>query len=829
MIKIPHKATQTPKIYKMGEHELVTIGPHTYANNGLNVDWWGGEMRLRIGNYCSIADSATFFLSHGHHTDWITSYPFARGDDYWLAGRKFPDGVVTKGDLVVGSDVWVGNGARVLSGVHVGHGAVIATGAIVTADVPPYAFVAGNPARIVNYRFGPEVIAVLQRVAWWHWPEERIRQHLDILLSADVAKLTALFDADHALQAAVTAGRAGTVEPREIPAPPAPVAGVLAVPATPAVSRPVAPQPAASRPVEAVPASPASAAPAAAPAVPVPVAARLEAGKVLLEMQALLQGGKIADAAAVGEAAVAAGVHDVNLMMNVVRLYLHLGKNAEAWELGRRVLAIDPNHLEAHFQLGLAGMRVNRYEDALMHFRRVLDRTPENVEALTNLAAVHFGLGMISDALSELERALEFAPDLVAIWQNYVSILNYDEAAPVARMMERHRKAGQRIAKIAPKPPSRYTNDRSPERRLRLGYLSGDLFNHPASHYVEPVFRLHNREAFDVHAYSLIAWSDPVTEAFKASVPNWRDVGLLDDDALFRLIQRDKIDILVDLSGHTARNRIMVMARKPAPVTVNWIGYLNTMGMKAYDYSILDPHLLSPAAETGFVETPYKLPHTAYCYTPLIGDRPIAPFPYQANGHITFGCFNNPAKLSSPSFAAWSEILKSVPGSKLLFKYKTFSAGIVQQRVLEGMAAHGIGADRLVFDGFSPLGSFLDTFGMIDIALDSFPYTGVTTTMHTLFMGVPVVTLEGDTPMQRFGRTAMHAIGRPDWIARTPEEYVAIAIRLVEEVRANPDLRKNIRERMISSPMMRHDQFVRDLEAGYRDMWRRWCKPHGRR
>lgn len=808
MIKIPHKATQTQKIYKMGDHELVFIGPHTYANNGLNVDWWGGDMQLRIGCYCSIADSATFFLSHGHRTDWITSYPFARGDDYWLAGRKFPDGVVSKGDVIVGSDVWVGNGARILSGVHVGHGAVIATGAIVTADVPPYAFVAGNPARIVSYRFSPDVIAALLRLGWWYWPEERVRQHLDILLSTDVTRLTALFDGDAGLQAAVATGRAAGGEPRNIQAP-------LPTPATVTVDPPPASPAPLTRPTTASP--------------PVPGTSLVNAAAVLARMHELLRTGQIPEAIAVGAAALATGTDDLPLMMQMVRLYLHAGKNAEAWELGRRVLAIDPDHLDAHFQLGLAGMRVNRYEDALSHFRRVLSRTPENVEALTNLAAVHFGLGMISDALSELEKALEFAPDLVAIWQNYVSILNYDEAAPLARMMERHRKAGQRIAKIAPKPPSRYTNDRSPERRLRLGYLSGDLFNHPASHYVEPVFRLHDREAFDVYAYSLIAWSDPVTEAFKASIPNWRDVGLLDDDALFRLIQRDKIDILVDLSGHTARNRILVMARKPAPVTVNWVGYLNTMGMKAYDYSILDPHLLSPAAEAGFVETPYKLPHTAYCYTPLIGDRPIAPFPYQANGNITFGCFNNPAKLSSSSFAAWAAILKAVPSSKILFKYKTFSTAIVQQRVLEALAAHGIGPDRLVFDGFSPLGSFLDTFSLIDIALDSFPYSGVTTTMHTLFMGVPVVTLEGDTPMQRFGRTAMYAIGRPEWIARTPEEYVAITIGLVEEIRRNPGLRQEVRQRMLASPLMQQQQFVRDLESGYRDMWRRWCRPHGRR
>lgn len=763
MIKIPHKAKPTSMIYKMGEHDLVHIGAHSYANNGLNVDWWGGEMRLRIGSYCSVADEAKFFLSHGHRIDWLTSYPFARGDDYWLAGRKFPDGVVTKGDIEIGSDAWIGNGARILSGVRIGHGVVVGTGAVVTEDVPPYAFVAGNPARVIRYRFPPEVVETLLRVAWWEWPEDKVRAHLDVLLSADAGRLAAL--------AGIT------------PAAPAP--------------EPVPP--------------------------PRPVVA------VLTEMQELLRTGKIAEAAAVGEAALAGGTDDTALMMQVVRLQLHLGRNQEAWDLGRRVLDRDPDHADAHFQLGLAGMRINRYEDALVHFRRVLDRSPNNVEALTNQAAVYFGLGFIQDSLEHLEKALKLSPGLVAVWQNYVSILNYDEDVPLAKLMERHREAGRRIAQAAPRPPAAYANDRTPGRRLRVGYLSGDFFNHPAAHYVEPVLRCHDREGFDVHAYSLIAWSDPITQAFRGMVPNWHDVGLLDDEALFRKIQADGIDILVDLSGHTARNRVLVMARKPAPVTVNWIGYLNSMGMKAFDYALLDPHLLSPAAEKGFVETPWTLPHTAYCYTPLIGERPVAPFPSHAAGRITFGCFNNPAKLSRASMAAWAEILKAVPDSRLLFKYKTYAAAMVQRRVLDAMTAHGIAAERIVFEGFSPLGSFLDTFGSIDIALDSFPYTGVTTTMHTLFMGVPVVTLEGDTPMQRFGRTALTGIGRPDWIARTPEEYVAIAVRTADEIKANPGLRQEIQDRMRASPLMRHEAFVRDLEAGYREMWRRWCASHGRR
>lgn len=766
MMKIDHKVKPTPMTYKMGEHELVHIGAHSYANNGLNVDWWGGGARLRVGSYTSIAEDVRFFLSHGHRIDWITSYPFARGDDYWLAGRRFEGGVVSKGDIEVGSDVWIGNGARILSGVRIGHGAVIATGAIVTEDVPPYAFVAGSPARVVRHRFPPDRVEALLRVAWWDWPEERVRRHLDALLSDDIDRLVAL---------------AGQTAPAAASLPPAP-------PPTPA------PDPAA----------------------------------VHAAMQAHLRAGRIKEAIAEGEAALAGGAEDTQLRMQLVRLYLHSGRNQEAWDCGRRVLERDPDHWDAHFQLGLAGMKVNRYEDALGHFRAVLDRTPDNVEALTNMAAVGFGLGLIQDALTHLDKALTLAPDLVPVWQNYVSIVNYDEDASLPRVMERHREAGRRIAKAAPAPCASFRNDPDPERRLRVGYLSGDFFNHPASHYIEPVLRHHDRGGFDIHAYSLIGWSDAVTDLFRSLVANWHDVGLLDDDALFRRIQDDGIDILVDLSGHTARNRVLLMARKPAPVAVNWIGYLNTMGLEAIDHAILDPHLLSPAAEAGFVETPVRLPHTAYCYTPLIGDRPVAPFPHRARGHITFGCFNNPAKLSRASLASWAAILKAVPGSVLLFKYKTYSAAVVQRRVLDAMIAHGVPADRIVFEGFSPLGSFLDTFGTIDIALDSFPYTGVTTTMHTLFMGVPLVTLDGDTPMQRFGRTALTAIDRTDWIAGTPEEYTAIAVRLVAEVRESPGLRQDIRARMLASPLMRHDVFVRDLEAAYRTMWRRWCAGHGR-
>ena len=189
MMKIEHKPQQTPKVYRMGDHDLVSIGPHSYTNNGLNLDWWGGASRLTIGNYCSIAEGVKFFLSHGHHMDWMTSYPFALGDDYWLAGRRLAGGVVDKGGITVGSDVWIGNGASILSGVTIGHGAIIATGAVVTHDVAPFTFVAGNPARSIRTRFDDAQIALLLAVRWWDWPEPKVRQYLDVLCSADFDRL----------------------------------------------------------------------------------------------------------------------------------------------------------------------------------------------------------------------------------------------------------------------------------------------------------------------------------------------------------------------------------------------------------------------------------------------------------------------------------------------------------------------------------------------------------------------------------------------------------------------------------------------------------------
>ncbi len=544
---------------------------------------------------------------------------------------------------------------------------------------------------------------------------------------------------------------------------------------------------------------------------------------VLAQAQACMQRGQAADALKICEQSRTNGNGDPQLLLQMMDLYLHVGRHEDAYQAGLKVLEADPEDTSAHFNLGLAGMRTTRYEAALGHFQTVLKRDPQNVRALTNLGGVYFGLGLIQDSLTQYREALRIDPSLVGIWQNYISILNYDEDASLSFVMDQHRAVGERMLAMAGPRPASYPNDPRVDRRLRIGYLSGDFIMHPAAHYVEPVLRLHDKNAFDLYAYSLATWSDPVTEGFRSCVPNWREAGMLSDDQLFQMIQADRIDILIDLSGHTARNRILTVARKPAPVVANWIGYLNTLGIPGVDYSLLDPHLLSPGAAAGFVEKPWCLPETAYCYNPLAAPRKPAPSPVFRNGHITFGCFNNPAKLSRAAFAAWGEILRRLPDSRLIFKYKTFDSPMVQKRVLDAMTAHGVDPQRITFQGYSPLGAFLDGFAEIDIALDTFPYTGVTTTMHTLWVGTPVVTLAGDTPMQRFGRSALLSIGRPGWIAATPAEYVQIAVRLADEVKADPDLRGKVQRRMQCSSMMRHEAFVRSLETAYRGMWAAWC------
>lgn len=550
--------------------------------------------------------------------------------------------------------------------------------------------------------------------------------------------------------------------------------------------------------------------------------------RTIAQTRQLVALGRRDEAIAILETVVRQGTRNLDLVLELVRLYTQAGRAQEAYDLGTQVLRIRPGHLDAHFQLGLAALPLHRYQDAEGHFKAVLEHNPRSIESLTNLGAVYFGVGAVRQALECFEQVRQLTPELVPVLQNYLSMLNYDEDLPLAELMAQHRTLGAVIAAQAGPRPASYANDRALERPLRVGYLSGDYLNHPAAHYIEPVFRHHDPARVQVFAYSLLPYADPITQVFRDLVPNWRDVADLSNDALFEAIQRDRIDILVDLAGHTARNRVLVVARKPAPIAVNWVGYLNSMGLEAVDYGLWDPHLLSPAAEALLTERAWKLPETAYAYAPLATPRQPAPAPWARKGHITFGCYNNPAKVSDRALDVWGRVLARLPDSTILFKYKTFTVPSVQSRVLDGLGRHGVAPERVVFEGFTPLGRYLESFAEIDLAFDSFPYTGVTTTMHTLYMGVPVVTLEGDTPVQRFGRSALVGIGRPDWIARDESDYVEVALTIVDEIRRRPELRQEIQQRMLASPLMRHQDFVRGLEDGYRAMWARWCTGDGR-
>jgi protein O-GlcNAc transferase len=366
-----------------------------------------------------------------------------------------------------------------------------------------------------------------------------------------------------------------------------------------------------------------------------------------------------------------------------------------------------------------------------------------------------------------------------------------------------------------------HTNHPDPERRIKVGYISPDLHNHAVMKFVPQVFAHHDRSRFEVFVYAMGAKSDDMTEELRKSIENYRRMPASDSELAER-VRADGIDILVDLSGHTQGSSLLAFAEKPAPVQVSWIGMLSTTGLTAMDYFLGDAHMPCPGTEPAFSETVYRLP--VLCSYRPFANVPIAPPPCLENGYITFGSFNSPRKITREVAKLWSAILHLVPGSRLLLKYGGLDTEAMQERFYPWFMEDGIPPERLRFEGAVPAREYLEAFRNIDIALDPFPYNGGSTTLDTLWMGVPVVTLAGRLAVQCTGTSVLTAIGLPDLVAKTPEQYLNVALHLAVMVANMPNLRQDVRQSMLSSPIMDEIGQVRHLENAYRDMWRKWCQ-----
>jgi protein O-GlcNAc transferase len=494
----------------------------------------------------------------------------------------------------------------------------------------------------------------------------------------------------------------------------------------------------------------------------------------------------------------------------------HLGR--PAW---RGILERCPDDPMALINLGVASQRRGLPTEAEALQRRALALDARSIEASVNLGVSLNDQGRTLEAIAAYRACLAQRPEAVQVASNLLFTLHFDPDLSPETIFAEHVAFGHSFAEPL-REQRTFSQSRDPTRRLRIGYVSADFRWHPVSYFIDPVLAEHDPSSVEIYCYSDADKPDEVTRRFAGLVPHFTPSRRWSDARLAKQIAADQIDILVDLAGHTGNNRLLVFARKPAPIQASWLGYFDTTGVSAIDYRIVDEHSMAAAAERFFVERVVRLPRSSNCFRPTATPDP-APPPCLQRGHITFGCYNNPSKITRGVVALFARILQEVPGSRLVLKYAMFDDPAVRARYQGWLEAEGVAGQRIDFRGHSSIYGFMASFADIDIALDPFPYSGETTAVHTLWMGVPLVALEGMTLVQRLASRVLRVAGLHDYVASSLDDYVRIARSLAADPKRLATERSGLRERLRASPLLDHRGITRDLEAAYRSMWRTWC------
>ena len=508
---------------------------------------------------------------------------------------------------------------------------------------------------------------------------------------------------------------------------------------------------------------------------------------------------------------------------NLGNVLLAQGQLEEGAECFRQAIRLKPDFVEAHHNLGAVCLRLGRLEEAAASFQRVFTINPDYVEAYNNQANVLLAQGHLTEAVATLRQAMQSLPDNDKLHSNLLLALNYLPEQNAETMLREHR--SWEMSHVLPSTTlPTYANGPDPERRLRIGYVSADFRTHSVAYFIEPLFAAHDRTNVEVVCYADVAHPDATTKRLRNLADRWRDIVGLRDDAVAELIRSDGVDILVDLSGHTAGNRLKVFSHKPAPVQVTYLGYPNTTGLSSIDYRITDSIADPPGQETCYTEKTVRLPGCFLCYQPPVDSPPISSLPASEKGHVTFGSFNNLAKINPKVVTLWAKLLQTVPGSRLLLKNSSFTDAPTRERYHNLFEAHGVPRERIDLLGHALTSrEHLALYHGMDIALDTFPYNGTTTTCEALWMGVPVITLMSTAHAGRVGASLLNTVGLTEWIAAAPEQFIAIAVDKARDLHGLAELRAGLRARLAASALCDGGTFARKIEAAYREMWRNWC------
>ena len=550
---------------------------------------------------------------------------------------------------------------------------------------------------------------------------------------------------------------------------------------------------------------------------------------------------------------------------NMGSAYLQLNKRDEAISCFEKALHLDPNFFMANYNLGSAYYLNRKFSAAKQCFQRVLSQQPTFAQAHNNyanllkdegqlkmataeyrlairhnpnLAEAHFNLANvliktwhIEEALNLFEQLIKINPQHTIGYSNYLYYSHYsnrfklDDFYRMARNWEKAQlpDIAKRIEKL------KFSNKQDSEKKLKIGYVSADFCLHPVGFFIEGLFACHDKSVVEIYCYYNYPKQDEQTAYFASQSDHWRDIYGISDEQVEAMIRQDEIDILVDLTGHTDANRMLLFAVKPAPVQVTWLGYCDTTGLQSMDYFLADEIVTPPDTNQKYSETVWRLPECYINYVPRDYSPAISVNPSVTQGPITFGCFNNLSKITEEMLELWSRILLSVENSRLFIKSPRFKDAEISERVAAVLLQKGIKPERIMLEHDSlEHRDFLGCYNVVDVALDTSPYNGVTTTCDALWMGVPVVTLLGESFISRNSASILSAAGLPELIATSPQQYIDIAIDLANDPDRRNSMKSGLRKQFGKSVLGDSGRFTRNLEDAYRKMWHKWCASQGR-
>jgi len=511
-----------------------------------------------------------------------------------------------------------------------------------------------------------------------------------------------------------------------------------------------------------------------------------------------------------------------DIMLAMGMLFKQTKQIQKAKSLFEKILQLEPHPL-VYNEIAYICRSMGNLTDAIQYQTKAVEADPTNAELLANLARMLISAGNIEEGINLFRKAVEIEPANAAMHSNFLFNLHYLPDLDPQMLFSEHQRWG-RIHAPASLGEVSHSNIPDPDRRLRIGYISPDFCTHPVAYFFEPLLDGHDSEAVEVFGYGNVRMPGTITERLKQKFDHYRNIRGLDDKTVVDMIQRDKIDILVELAGHTTDNSLLVMAHKPAPIQVTYLGSPDTTGTEAIDYRFTDSKANPPESRKFNSEELVFLSDGFLCYKPSDSAPPVTALPASRNDFITFGSFNSCSEIHPHIIKLWARILRASRDSHILLKFGVSTDRRMKRQYFSQFEQWGISSSRVVICGWKPMDKHLRLYGQADIALDTFPCNGFTTTCEALWMGVPVISQIGQCHVSRIGLSILNTVGLDFLAAFTPEEYVAKAIALAANSKALAKLRSSIRPLMKDSALCDANKFARKIEAAYRKMWHRWIE-----